>query len=87
LLVAKIMASAAVTEKKIRDGAPVLDASSIKAMSTHGLNVITLDAKAMNDFRTEAAKLGASMRGAMVPADIYDTAVAERDAVRKKGGN
>jgi len=46
--------------------------------------VITLDAKAMNEFRTEAAKLGATMRGGMVPADIYDPAVAERDAVRNK---
>jgi TRAP-type C4-dicarboxylate transport system substrate-binding protein len=81
---AKVLAASAATEKKIRDAAPGLDASSIKAMSARGLNVISLDAKAMSEFRTEAAKLGTSMRGSMVPIDIYDAALAERDAVRKK---
>jgi len=83
---AKIMAAAAAMEKKIRDGAPKLDADSIKAMSTRGLNVVTLDAKAMGEFRNEAAKLGSTMRGGMVPADVYDLAVAERDAARAKKG-
>jgi len=82
---AKITAAAEAMEKKIRASAPALDASSIKAMTARGLNIITLDAKAMNEFRTEAAKLGATMRGGMVPVDVYDAAVTERDAVRKKG--
>jgi TRAP-type C4-dicarboxylate transport system substrate-binding protein len=81
---AKITAAAEAMEKKIRAEAPALDANSIKQMSTRGLNVITLDAKAMGEFRTEASKLAATMRGGMVPPDIYDAAVAARDAVRKK---
>ena len=34
-------------------------------------------------FRAEADAFVKSMRGQMVPADIYDAAVRERDAYRK----
>ncbi len=52
-------------------------------MKTRGLTVTPLDPKAAAEFHTEAEKLVATMRGNMVPADIYDMAVAERDAFRK----
>jgi len=83
---AKVVAAANALEQSIRTGAPDLDAKSVKAMQDRGLTVITLDAKAMAEFRTEALKLAQTMRGNMVSAAVYDQAVAERDAVRKARG-
>jgi hypothetical protein len=54
-------------------------------MVARGLQVITLDPKAAAEFRNAATQLNQSMRGSMVPADIYDMAAQERDAVRKSG--
>ena len=55
-------------------------------MTTHGLQVITLDPKAAAEFRAAADQLVTTMRGGMVPADVYDLAVQERDAFRKAKG-
>ena len=55
-------------------------------MKTRGLTVTTLDPKAAADLRAAAEKLTGTMRGTMVPADIYDMAVQERDAFRKTKG-
>ena len=55
-------------------------------MKTRGLTVTTLDPKARAEFQAAAEKLVATMRGGMVPADVYDTVVRERDAFRKTKG-
>ena len=55
-------------------------------MTKYGLQVIKLDAKAEGEFRSAATELVKTMRGGMVPADIYDAAVQERDAFRKTKG-
>ena len=52
-------------------------------MKTRGLTVNTPDAKALAAFRVEADRLVATIRGTLVPADIYDAIVRERDAFRK----
>jgi TRAP-type C4-dicarboxylate transport system substrate-binding protein len=85
---AKVSAAALAMETRVRTEAPALDASSVKQMSTRGLEVIKLDPKATAEFRAAAAKMTASMESTgIVPADIYRIAVQERDAVRKaKGG-
>ena len=84
---AKVAAAAQALEKRVNAEAPAQDASSIKAMVTSGgLQVITLDAKAAGEFRAAATQLNTTMRGSMVPADIYDAAVQERDAFRKSKG-
>jgi TRAP-type C4-dicarboxylate transport system substrate-binding protein len=83
---AKVTAAAQALEARVRAEAPAQDAESIKQMSARGLQVITLDAKAAGEFRAAAGQLNATMRGTMVPADIYDMAVQERDAVRKSKG-
>jgi TRAP-type transport system periplasmic protein len=72
-------------EARVRAEAPRQDATSIQQMTARGLQVITLDAKAAGEFRAAAADMVRSMKGDMVPADIYEMAVTERDAVRKKG--
>jgi TRAP-type C4-dicarboxylate transport system substrate-binding protein len=81
----KVTAAALALEKRVRSEAPAQDAESVKQMVARGLQVITLDPKAAAEFRNAATQLNQSMRGSMVPADIYDMAVKERDAVRKSG--
>ena len=66
--------------------APRQDATAITDMRTRGLTVTTLGPAAAAEFRTEAEKLKTSMRGTMVPIDIYDLALAERDTFRKSKG-
>lgn len=83
---AKVMAAAKAMETRIRAEAPKQDVDSIKAMEARGLEVIKLDTKNNADFRTASAKFLGSMRGNMVPADIYDMALAARDAFRKTKG-
>ncbi len=73
-------------EKRIMADAPRQDADSVTTMKTRGLTVTTLDPKAAADFRTAAEKLAVTMRGNMVPTDVYDLAVQERDAFRKTKG-
>jgi len=83
---AKLTAAAQALETRVRGEAPAQDAESVKVMSSRGLQVTALDAKALGEFRAAATQLVSTMRGTMVPADIYDMAVAERDAVRKSKG-
>jgi len=81
---AAVTDAARALETDVRTKAPGQDADSIKQMTARGLQIITLDPKATAEFRTAADDLAKTMRGDMVPADIFDMAVAERDAVRKK---
>ena len=70
-------------EKRILADAPAQDDSSVATMTQRGLVVTKLDPAAATAFRAEAGKLTASMRGNMVPNDIFDAALRERDAFRK----
>jgi TRAP-type C4-dicarboxylate transport system substrate-binding protein len=83
---AKVTAAAQAMEKRVRAEAPAQDAESVKQMVARGLQVTTLDAKAAAEFRSAATQLVSTMRGSMVPADVYDMAVHERDALRKSKG-
>jgi TRAP-type C4-dicarboxylate transport system substrate-binding protein len=82
----KVIAAAQALEKRVRSEAPAQDAESVKQMVARGLEVITLDAKARAEFKNAATQLNGTMRGSMVPPDIYDMAVQERDAFRKSKG-
>jgi TRAP-type transport system periplasmic protein len=79
----KILDAAKAFEKRMDAEAPVQDASSVKTMASRGLTVTALDAKTTAEFRAAAEKLVASSRGSMVPTDVFDQAVQERDAFRK----
>jgi TRAP-type C4-dicarboxylate transport system substrate-binding protein len=75
----KKMTEAALSmEAKIRSESPKEDADSIAAMVGRGLQVIKPDAAATAEIRAKATELGATMRGNMVPADVYDMAAAAR---------
>jgi len=79
-----VMAAAGKTaEKKFFADSVTSDDSSIASMKTRGLTVNTPDAKALAAFRAEADRLVSSIRGTLVPNDIYDIAMRERDAYRK----
>jgi TRAP-type C4-dicarboxylate transport system substrate-binding protein len=82
----KMTAAAQALETRVRAEAPAQDAESVKVMQSRGLQVITLDPKALAEFRAAADQLVKTMRGSMVPADVYDLAVQGRDAVRKSKG-
>ena len=82
----KVTAAAQALEKRVRAEAPVQDAESVKQMVARGLQVITLDPKAAAEFRGAANQLLSTMRGSMVPADVYDLAIQERDSLRKSKG-
>lgn len=78
----KMTDAARAMEATIRKDSPKEDDDSIDAMKTHGLTVIQPDAAATAEIHAEATKLGATMRGKMVPADVYDLAAQARDAAR-----
>jgi len=78
-----VAAAAKAFEKRILADAPAQDDSSVATMTQRGLVVTKLDPAAATAFRAEAGKLTASMRGNMVPNDIFDAALRERDAFRK----
>jgi TRAP-type C4-dicarboxylate transport system substrate-binding protein len=82
----KVTAAALALEKRVRAEAPGQDAESVKQMTARGLQVITLDAKAAAEFRSAANQLVSTMRGTLVPADVFDMAVQERDSLRKSKG-
>jgi TRAP-type C4-dicarboxylate transport system substrate-binding protein len=83
----KMLEVARQTEKQIGDQAPDLDAKSIDEMKKTGiLKPVALDGKDTAAFRATVDKLTTTQRGALVPADVFDLAVRERDAYRKAKG-
>ena len=83
---ATVTAAAVELEKTVRARTPAQDSESVAAMTKYGLQLLKLDPKAEAEFRSAATELVKTMRGGMVPADIYDAAVQERDAFRKTKG-
>jgi TRAP-type C4-dicarboxylate transport system substrate-binding protein len=82
----KITAGAQAFEARLRKEVPMQDAGAVTAMKSKGLQVITPDAHAVAEFRAAGSQLSETMRGSMVPDDVYKTAVEERDAFRKSKG-
>jgi TRAP-type C4-dicarboxylate transport system substrate-binding protein len=79
----KLLAAAADMEDQIAKEAPGLDAFSMGMMKHGGLQVIAPDPKAVAELRAVAEKLAATQRGTLIPAEVYDLAIRERDAFRK----
>ncbi len=76
--------------KKIQEAlgrdVPQQDEQAKAEMLKRGLKVTTPDAASAKAFRDMADKFAASMKGLIVPADVYDQSVQERDAFRKSHG-
>jgi TRAP-type C4-dicarboxylate transport system substrate-binding protein len=81
-----IAESAKGLERRVLADAPKLDADSINTMKTRGLTVTPLDARARAEFHAAAEQLVTTMRGTMVPADVFDAVVREREAFRQSKG-
>ena len=80
----KILEVARLAEKQIGEQAPALDTKSIDEMKKSGvLKPTALDAKDSGTFHATVDKMINTLRGAIVPADVFDLAVKERDAYRK----
>jgi len=82
----KMLEAAKAMETQMHAQAPALDAKAINEMKAAGLQVITLDANALGAFRSAAESQLATQRGNMVPADVFDAAVAARTAFRASNG-
>jgi TRAP-type C4-dicarboxylate transport system substrate-binding protein len=78
---AKFLESAKATETRLEVEIPKQDAASIEEMKKRGLTVTRAEGP---EWKTIAQSFASSMRGSMVPADVYDLAVKERDAFRQQ---
>jgi TRAP-type C4-dicarboxylate transport system substrate-binding protein len=77
---AKFLESARIMETRLEVEIPRQDAASIEEMKKRGLTVTTAEGP---EWKTIAQSFAASMRGVMVPADVFDLALKERDAFRQ----
>jgi TRAP-type C4-dicarboxylate transport system substrate-binding protein len=78
---AKLTESALAVEKRLQVDVPKQDAFAVMLMQQQGLTVTKASGP---EWRQEGEALAATMRGAMVPQDIFDLALKERDAFRKQ---
>ena len=77
-----LRASAKRVEQDLFRDVPAQDRQAITEMQSRGLTVVELDDATKASFRTIADGLTASWRGTMIPADVYDHALRERNAFR-----
>ena len=77
----KLRAAAAAVQKRLQDDVPKQDAAAVDAMIKRGLIVSQASGP---EWRKEADALAKTMRGEMVPRDMFDLAVKARDAYRKQ---
>jgi TRAP-type C4-dicarboxylate transport system substrate-binding protein len=77
----KVLAAAEAVQKRLEADVPKQDAAAVTAMSARGLTVTKATSA---DWRRELDALAKTMRGEMVPQDIFDQALKARDAYRKQ---
>jgi TRAP-type C4-dicarboxylate transport system substrate-binding protein len=77
----KLLAAAAAVQKRLQDDVPKQDAAAVAEMTKRGLVVTPASAP---EWRREIDALAKTMRGEMVPPDVFDLAVKARDAYRKQ---
>lgn len=78
---AKLMTAAEGVEKRLQVDVPKQDASAVAEMTKRGLTVTKATGP---EWRTQLDNLARTMRGEMVPSDIFDAAVKARDEFRKQ---
>jgi TRAP-type C4-dicarboxylate transport system substrate-binding protein len=79
----QVLAGATAMGKTVNAAAPGLDTKSIEEMKKATLKVVTLTPAELQNFLSTAEKLTHTQRGFLVPADVFDAAIRERDAFRK----
>src|SRR5262245_22054851 len=76
----KLQAAADGVDQRLRVEVPKLDANAVAMMSKNGLTVTKATGP---EWKTQLENLTKTMRGDMVPPDIYDLALKTRDEYRK----
>ena len=77
----KLRAAAVAVQKRLQDDVPKQDSASVDAMVKRGLVVTQASGP---EWHKEMDALAKTMRGEMVPPDMFDLAVKARDAYRKQ---
>jgi TRAP-type C4-dicarboxylate transport system substrate-binding protein len=77
----KLRAAAAAVQKRLQDDVPKQDAAAVTEMIKRGLVVSEPSGP---EWHKEMDALAKTMRGEMVPPDMFDLAVKARDAYRKQ---
>jgi TRAP-type transport system periplasmic protein len=78
---ATIQASAQAVEKRLEKEVPNAERLAVALMAQQKLTVTKAEGP---EWKTEAEKLAITMRGKMVPREIFDLALKERDAFRER---
>jgi TRAP-type C4-dicarboxylate transport system substrate-binding protein len=74
-------------DKRLRTDVPRQDAQSIVEMEKRGLKVVRVAGTPKGaTFQAKAREYAQAMRGVLVPEDVFDLAVRERDAFRAQRG-
>jgi TRAP-type transport system periplasmic protein len=79
-----LLESARKAGERLRQETRRREAEDLKAMSSRGLNVVHLDATALEAWRKAAESAYPRVRGGFVPAPAFDQAIAARDAYRRE---
>ena len=77
----KLLEAAAGVDQRLRAAVPAQDAFAVLLMRQQGLTVTKANPA---EWRKEAEALSATMRGQIVPADIFDLATRERNRFRQR---
>jgi TRAP-type transport system periplasmic protein len=77
----KLLESAAGVEKRLQADVPKQDQAAVEDLMKRGVTVTKANGA---EWRAEADALAKTMRGEMVPQDIFDLATKARDEYRKK---
>ena len=81
----RVLEAALRAEERLATEVPKQDEEAIVAMERRALTVTHLENPAVEaEFRSTAESLAASWRGTLVPADIFDMAIRERNNFRQK---
>jgi TRAP-type C4-dicarboxylate transport system substrate-binding protein len=81
-----LLAAAQKAEKRFAQEIPKQDAAAVAEMRKRGLQVTPAAGAAAEEWRRGAATLATTLRGGIVPAAVYDLAIAARDAYRRQAG-
>jgi len=79
----KLLEAAGAVERRLQTEVPKQDAAAVAEMTKRGLTVTKASGP---EWQAQIDSLAKTMRGEMVPPDIFDLATKERDAFRKQRG-
>ena len=79
----KLLEAASAVEKRLQADVPKQDQAAVAEMIKRGLTVTKASGP---EWKAQIDSLAKTMRGEMVPPDIFDLATKERDAFRKQRG-